>query len=352
LDDALLHKARILIVDDEASHSDLLSDVLHINGYANIQSLCDPRGVLALMLEWQPDLIVLDLNMPYLDGFQVLELISSVQGEGDYLPILVNTADDTTEARQKALSGGAMDFLKKPFFAPEICLRITNLLRVRLQYRQILDRNRVLEEEVQHRTQELEGYQLELREAQLETIERLAKAAEHHDNETAQHTQRVALHCCMIGECLGIEETEANLLRKAAPLHDVGKIGIPDSILLKPGVFTSAERKIIQRHCVIGADLLSGGHSDLLKIAEDIALTHHEKWDGSGYPHGLSGQDIPVHGRILAVADVFDALTHARPYKNAWSVEDAVTEIKKQSGRHFDPDIVEAFLSLPHQELL
>ncbi|MBV9468675.1 MAG: HD domain-containing protein, partial [Abitibacteriaceae bacterium] len=236
--------------------------------------------------------------------------------------------------------------------ADELCLRISNHLRIRFQQVALQEKAECFEQLVQERTQELETYQLELKEAHLEMINRLARAAEHHDDETGQHTQRVAVHCALLGQALNLSEERINLLRQAAALHDVGKIGIPDSVLLKPGRFTEAEYKIMQQHTIIGADLLAGGHSDLLRMAELIALTHHEKWDGSGYPRGLRRDGIDVFGRILALADVFDALTHERPYKRAWSVEETIEEIKQQSGKHFDPTIVEAFLSLPHDELL
>jgi putative two-component system response regulator len=348
----MVRSARVLIVDDEASHRNLIADVLHVSGYTQVRSIGDPRGVLALLLEFEPDLVILDLRMPYLDGFQVLQLIRSMRAGAHCLPILVITAESNSEARYKALSGGAIDFLLKPFDAREVCLRVRNLLQFRFQYTALQQQNQALEEEVQQRTQELEGYQLNLKEAQLETIQRLARAAEHHDDETAQHTRRVATICTLLGQGLRLDDQQVNLLGRAAPLHDVGKIGIPDSILLKPGLFTDAERKIMRRHCVIGADLLSGGQSELIQAAEQIALTHHEKWDGSGYPHGLSGEDISIHGRILAVADVFDALTHERPYKKAWPLDEVVAEIRAQSGRHFDPAVVDAFMSLPHQRLL
>ena len=342
-----IHQAKILIVDDETKHSNLALDVLRVNGYTNIETLTDPRGVVALLLEWQPDLIVLDLNMPYLDGYQVLDLVVSTKAEDEYLPVLVNSAEDSPQARERVLSSGAVDFLRKPFLAPEFCLRISNLLKLRLQFLQLEQHNQRLEDEVRQRASEAQGYAAVVHEMHLETIERLARAAEHHDNETAQHTQRVALASCLVAQALGLTEQEVNLMRRAAPLHDVGKIGIPDSILLKPAALTEAERRIMQRHCVIGGDLLSGGHSELLQMSERIALTHHEKWDGSGYPLGLTGEQIHIYGRILSVADVFDALTHDRPYKKAWTYEAAVAEIQKQSGLAFDPAVVEAFLALP-----
>jgi len=346
-----LHGAKILIVDDDAYNTQLFEKILDVNGYRNFRSTNDPRGVLAMFIEYEPDLLVLDLMMPHLDGFQVMNLIGALVGE-EYFPILVVTAVGSREARRQALARGAMDFMEKPFEADELCLRINNLIRVRLLQQALQEKNRLLETRVSERTRELEDYQLELKESQIEVIVRLARAAEHRDDDTGQHTQRVGLICSLLARAVGLPEDAVNTMQRAAPLHDVGKIGIPDSILLKPGRLDDEERKIMQSHCMIGADLLSGGHSDLVQLAEHIAKTHHEKWDGSGYPNGLSGDAIPIEGRILAVADVFDALTHERPYKAAWPVADAVAEIKSQSGRHFDPTVVEAFEGLPHDDLL
>lgn len=212
---------------------------------------------------------------------------------------------------------------------------------------------------MRERTRELEEahqailhHTRDLREAQIETIERLATAAEFRDDDTGQHVHRVSQNCARIAAALQWPEAQTELIRKASPLHDVGKIGIPDHILLKPGKLTPEEWEIMKSHILIGSSILSGSRFPLLQMAEEIALTHHEKWDGTGYSPGLGGEAIPLSGRIVAVADVFDALTHERPYKKAWPVSEAVDEIRSQSGRHFDPDVVEAFLTLPHFELI
>jgi putative two-component system response regulator len=245
-----------------------------------------------------------------------------------------------------------MDFVVKPFIAAEVLLRVHNLLMVRIQQMELERRNRELQEEVVHRTRELEEYELELKEAQMEVVARLARAAEQRDDDTAHHTQRVALTCSLLAQGLGLPEADISLIRLAAPLHDVGKIGIPDAVLLKPGQLDDGEVQEMRRHCNIGAGLLSGGHSSLVSMAERIALTHHERWDGTGYPREIGGMDIPIEGRVVAVADVFDALTHSRPYKAAWSIEGAVEEIGREAGRHFDPQVVEVFMELPHEELV
>ncbi len=344
--------SRLLLVDDEVEQTRFLELALRLEGYQHIQSLNDSRGVVSALIEFQPDLIVLDLVMPHLDGFQLLELIHRRVGPTTYLPVLVVTAESNLEARMRALSSGAADFILKPFLPAEVCLRVRNMLRVRLLQRQLEEQNGMLEEKVKIRTQELEEYQLDLKQAQIEITLRLAKAAEHHDDDTAQHTQRVGVTCSWLSQSLGIPEDTITLIRRASPLHDVGKIGVPDAILLKQGGLTPFERAVMQKHCEIGADLLAGGKSDLVQMAEGIALNHHERWDGSGYPRGLRGDEIPIESRILAVADVFDALCHDRPYKTAWPVEKAIAEIRQQRGAHFDPDIVDAFLELPHESLI
>jgi putative two-component system response regulator len=348
----LIKSAKILVIDDEVSNTRLIEDILRFDGYTTIASLNDSRGALSLFVEFQPDIVILDLNMPHLDGFQILDLIQPMDGELHYLPILVVTADVAFESRRRALSSGAIDFILKPFIAEEMALRVRNLLTVRFQQLVLEGQKRALEDEVIHRTRELEEYQLELKEAQIEVVVRLARAAEQRDDDTGQHTQRVGLVAGMLAQTIGLPDLDSALIRRASPLHDVGKIGIPDAILLKCGRLTEEERSVMQRHCKLGSNLLSGGHSSLVCTAETIALSHHERWDGSGYPLRLTGTDIPVEGRIVAVADVFDALTHPRPYKEAWAVQDAVNEIKAQRGNHFDPDIVDAFMTLPHDELI
>lgn len=341
--DTLL-QAKILIVDDDINNVRLLQDILRVNGFTDVKGTDDPRGVISLFIEYDPDLVILDLNMPHVNGFELLNMMQPLVEEMDYLPVLVVTAEHSYDARRQALTNGASDFLTKPFLADEVYVRITNMLRLR-------HRTNFLKEQVRVRTQQLEQYQLELKEAQLETIMRLARAAEHRDDETGRHTQRVGLLSDMLARNLGWQEHKAQLLHFAAPLHDVGKIGIPDSILLKPGKFTETEYKIMQRHAKIGAELLSGGHSEIIQTAERIALTHHERWNGQGYPFGLKGEDIAIEGRILAIVDVFDALTHERPYKKAWSLDEALDELKMQQGKQFDPLLIDCFLSLPREEL-
>lgn len=343
VDDAVLHGSRILIVDDEEANISLMRRILRRAGFTNLQSTTDARAVPALVEQVCPDLVLMDLWMPYLNGFEILEQLRPRLEEATYLPILVVSADITAEAKTRALSQGAKDFLHKPFDLVEVLLRIRNLLETRHLYLELQRQNEVLEERVKERTRELE-------EAQIEVIDRLARAAEYRDHTTGQHTRRVGELSALLASILGLPQEDVELIRKAAPLHDVGKISLSDAILLKPGRLSPAEIELNRSHTTLGAELLSGGHFPLLKMAEEIALTHHERWDGQGYPCGLAGEEIPLSGRIVAVADVFDALVHERPYKRAWTAQEAVTEIAEQSGKQFDPMVVRALLSLlePH----
>jgi putative two-component system response regulator len=326
---------RILIVDDEPANVVFLREVLAEAGYTSLRDTGDPLAVDTIVGEWEPDLILLDIHMPGMDGYEVLESIRRRFPEV-FLPVLVLTADETITARRRALAVGATDFLAKPLDIVEVRLRVRNLLHSRRLHLALLDEQRLLERRVADRTEELAASQREI-------IARLALAAEFRDDTTGRHTQRVGDLSAEIGRNLGIDEMELEIIRLATPLHDIGKIGIPDHILLKPGPLTEAEYAEVQQHVTIGASILSGGTAPLLKLAEEVALTHHERWDGTGYL-GLAGEDIPLVARIVAVADVFDALSSVRPYKEAWPRDRVIEEIQALSGLHFDPRIVAAFL--------
>ena len=336
--DTTLTTARILIVDDNASNVLLLEGILQEEDYSAYRSITDSRQVLPIFLEHQPDLILLDLQMPYLDGFEVMKQLRPHIPPEAFLPILVLTADMTSETKRQALAGGAIDFLTKPFDATEVILRIRNLLQTRSLHLQLQNQNQLLEQKVRERTSEVE-------ETQNEILERLALAAEYRDDDTGEHTKRVGLMSAQIAQALGLPEPEVELIRRASPLHDVGKIAIPDSILLKPGRLTPEEFELMKTHTTLGAKMLSGGRFPLLQRAEEIALTHHERWDGTGHL-GLQEKAIPIAGRIVTVADVFDALISERPYKEAWPPTEAIEEIRRQSGRQFDPQVVDAFLQV------
>ncbi len=338
-DEAALQLSKILIVDDEEANVRLLERTLQRWGYTNLVSTTDSREAVPLFEQHRPDLILLDLMMPHIDGFTVMESVNALLPEGVFLPILVLTADANPQVKRRALSAGAKDFLTKPFDQTELLLRIMNMLETRFLHLQLANQNQILEQKVAERTRDLAASQLEI-------LERLAHAAEYRDDDTGQHTNRVGHIAALIAKEMALPPARVELIRRAAPLHDVGKIGVPDNILLKPGRLTPEEFEIIKPHTTIGAALLSGGHSAMVKIAESIALTHHERWDGNGYPVGLKAEDIPLEGRIVSIADVFDALSHDRPYKKAWPLEECIAEIERNSGRQFDPQVVTAFLEL------
>jgi putative two-component system response regulator len=332
-------EARILIVDDEPANVLLLERILGEAGYPNHTATTDPRQVLTIHTRYHPDLILLDLAMPHLDGLTVMAQLRQVIPAGVFLPILVLTADMTTQAKQQALSGGATDFLLKPFDPTEVLLRIGNLLETRRLHLQLRRHNQLLEQRVRDRTAQLE-------QARSEVLQRLALAAEYRDDDTHQHTLRVGETSALLAAALGLPEERVHRIRQAAPLHDIGKIGISDTVLLKPAKLTPQEFEHVKTHTLIGGRILADSTVPVLQLGREIALTHHERWDGSGYPHGLRGERIPLSGRIVTVADVFDALIHDRPYKHAWPVDRAIAEITTQKGRQFDPDVVDAFLGL------
>jgi putative two-component system response regulator len=335
--------ATILIVDDQESNLRLLERVLTNAGYSSFVSTSDPLKAVDLYVQYRPDLVVLDLHMPQLDGLGVLERLNAHVPADAYVPVLVLTGDLSPTSKQRALSAGAKDFLGKPFDPLEVVLRIKNLLEARSLYVTLQRQNDVLEDKVAQR-------RIELEDAQLEILERLGRTAEFRDDDTMQHTQRVGAISARIAEVLGLPSTLARTLRLAAPLHDIGKIGVPDNILLKLGKLTEQEYDVIKTHTTIGARILSGSSHLLLQMAEQIAQTHHERWDGNGYLTGLKGEDIPLVSRIVAVADVFDALTHQRPYKDPWPVDEALKEIESQSGLQFDPDVVAALRQVVEEE--
>lgn len=336
---ARVRQSRILIIDDEEANVRVLSKILAREGFTDLMSSTDPYQAVPLFLDYEPDLVVLDLRMPGLDGFGVMEQLAPVIPEDTYLPILVLSGDVTVQAKQRALRMGAKDILAKPFDISEAVLRIRNLLETRRLHLLLEENNQLLEAKVIARTTELD-------EAQIEMLQRLAAAAEVRDDETGQHTQRVGQMSGLLAHALGWDDSDAELIRRAAPLHDLGKIGIPDGILMKAGKLTDEEFEVIKTHTTIGGRILAGGRSALVQLAERIANSHHEKWDGGGYPAGLVGNLIPLEARIVSIVDVFDALAHDRPYRKAWPVPDVLRRIQEMSGGHFDPHIVEVFVTM------
>ena len=330
---------RIVVVEDDENAA-LLARILGAAGYEEIRTAGSSAVVDVLLDRWEPDMVVLDLEVPDIDGFELLQKIVRTG-----VPVLVLTADDTPTTRRRALGLGARDFVTKPLDRVEVLLRVGNLLQTRRLQRALEDRNHDLQRWVRARTADLED-------ARKETLERLALAAEYRDDDTSQHTKRVGRTAALLARQLGLASDTIEHLRHAAPLHDVGKIGIPDAVWLKPGALSEHERRMLEEHTEIGGRILSGSRSPILRLAEQIARTHHERWDGTGYPAGVAGDNIPLAGRITAVADVFDVLAHPRPHKKAWPVEQAVQEILDQAGRQFDPEVVEAFRRLDSRALL
>ncbi len=343
--EAQLLGARILMVDDEPVNLQLLRRLLERAGYTRLVETTDPRQVASLFSGFQPDLVLLDLHMPGMDGYDVLAQLTPLIPRSSYLPMLMLTADSTPAAKQRALSLGARDFVIKPFVPDEVLLRIRNLLVPRFLHLELKSQNQILEKRVRQRTRALE-------QTRLEVLERLARAAEYRDDATGDHTRRVGRTAAFLADSLGADQHYVDLISRAAPLHDIGKIGVPDHLLLKPAKLEADEYEVMKRHARIGADILSGGRSAVMQLAEEVALDHHERWDGTGYPAGLAGEAIPVAARIVAIADVFDALTHDRPYRKAWPLPRALAEIEAGAGSHFDPSLTTRFLKLPHRELM
>lgn len=338
IDVAEYPEARIVIVDDEKVFAQAIQQLLISAGYRHVAAVTDPFQVLDFCRSFQPNLVLLDLIMPGRDGIEVLRDINECPELKELISVIIVTGSESAHLRQAAFAARASDYISKPPETTELFMRIGNQLRA---HRLTCSLN----DEVRRRTAELVR-------TQMEVVERLAAAIEMRDDETALHTTRVPTLCAILAETLGLAQPEISLIRRASPLHDVGKLAIPDAILLKPGRLTAEEFEIMKAHTTMGARLLSGSASPLIQMAEQIALSHHERWDGTGYPEGRRGEDIPQVARIVAVADVFDALTHVRPYKEAWPLDKAVVEIRNGWGTQFDPRVVEAFLEIHHEERL
>ena len=281
MNDQLLHPSRILVVDDQEANALLVQAILARAGYTAVETMTDSTSLVARCTEDPPDLLLLDWHMPGRSGSEILEEIAFLTEEPNWMPVLVLTADIAPDTKRRALSLGARDFLTKPIDVPEVLLRVRNILQTRYLRVELQRNNDLLHERVSQRTRELEH-------AKLEILDRLALAAEYRDDDTQEHAWRIGRICALVALTLGLPDHEVELIGRAAPLHDIGKIGIPDAILLKPGRLTDEEFEVIKTHTRIGAEILSGSRSPLLRLAERIALTHHERWDGRGYPRGLS----------------------------------------------------------------
>lgn len=326
---------RILIVDDEAAVVAALKRFLQRSGYPEPIGITDPREVVDVLRTEEVDLVITDLAMGTMDGFDVLAAITRTIGDDEFLPIIMLTGSDDPIIRRKALAAGAMDFINKPFDPVEAEVRVRNLLHTRFLTRRVAGQRDALEDEVADRTAELADTRSEI-------LYRLARAAEYRDDVTGRHAERVGVMAAALAQTLGLPPREVDLLRRTAPLHDIGKIGVPDSILLKPGPLTDAEFDVMKAHTSIGAQILGGSRHRILEVARHVALSHHERWDGRGYPSGIRGEEIPLEARIVAVADSFDTITHARPYKAALPPADGLAEMRRCAGTHYDPAVVEA----------
>ena len=331
-----INDCTILVVDDEKTNATILVQALKESYILGVT--LNGADAIRFAREKQPDLILLDIIMPDTDGFEICHQLKSDPGTRD-IPIIFITAMDDLDHKTKGFDFGAVDYITKPFDITEVKARVKTHLTLKLAQEALKNQNAILEEMVRERT-------MELRKAQIEVISRLGKAAEYRDQDTGTHINRMSKYCRLMGKALGLSQEEYDRLDLASTMHDVGKIGISDNILLKPGKLDPQEWESMRSHTRIGEQLLSGGSSQLLEVARTIAMTHHEKWDGTGYHQQLKGKQIPLAGRITCICDVFDALISRRPYKEPWPVNKAMAEIKRGSGKFFDPELVDLFVSL------
>lgn len=336
--DERIRAARILVVDDNEDQLDLMELMLRKHGYANVTLSADPTSVAPAYAAAPFDLILLDMEMPVMNGVDVMRQLKG-NLKGAFMPVIVLTAHEGSDVRLQALKEGARDYISKPFVDEEFTHRIRNHLEVRMLYNERERQNEILEQKVAERTEEL-------KESQTEILRRLAKAGEFRDNDTGNHVTRVSHSCRALARAADINAHLTEMIYMASPLHDIGKIGVPDHILLKKGRLNDEEMVIMRQHVEFGVEMLGNHPAPVLQVACSIAQHHHEKWDGTGYPNALAGEAIPVEARIVAICDVFDALTSVRPYKVAWTVEKAIGFLQENAGSHFDPNLVNLFVKI------
>ena len=337
-------KAKILVVDDEPKNVRLLEANLIPCGY-DIVTAFDGEEALRKIAAEDIDIILLDVMMPKINGFEVTKKLKS-DDKTKLIPVVLVTALSGIQDRVKGIDAGCDDFLSKPVEKTELLARVKSLLMVKAYHDHMQNYERELEIEVTKKTEEIQLTLNRVNDAHIETIYRLSRAAEYKDEHTGAHIKRISNYAAAIAEKMGLEEHAVKEILWATPMHDIGKIGIPDHILLKPGKLDPDEWVIMKQHCAIGAEILADSEADFIKLAEIIAMTHHEKWDGRGYPRGLKGKDIPLAGRICAIADVFDALTTKRLYKEEFPIKESFAIIMERREKSFDPEIVDAFFDI------
>ena len=342
---ALSHSNLVMIIDDQSTGRTILEEIVRgVDKSVTTKGFASPVDAVEFAKRHAPDLILTDFKMPQMDGIEFIRQIRQIFSCVD-VPIMMVTVLEDKGVRYQALEAGAADFISKPVDQHECRARCRNLLLLRRQTLLLKDRAKLLEQQVTEAVREI-------RTREEETLLRLAKAGEYRDLDTGNHVLRMAKYSRLISRVLGLSENECNSIELAAPMHDIGKIGVPDHILLKPGQLTPEEAQIMKTHPLIGYEILKDSPSKYLRMGAIIALGHHEKFDGTGYPSGLRGEDIPLAARIVAVADVFDALTTNRPYKRAWRVEDALDYLISHRGKHFDPDCIDGLIANSDKAML
>jgi two-component system, response regulator RpfG len=338
----LFDDCTVLIVDDQSTSRTILTHVVKsINPEIKVIEKTNPEQALEWATEHKADLVFVDYVMPEMNGTDFVRLLKTLP-QYESVPVIMITIKKDADTRYAALDAGVADFLSKPVDIYECTARSKNALTMHQQHIALQNRSNLFENLVKAATAEIKS-------REKETLMRLARAGEHKDYDTAMHLQRMSLYSRAIAETIGLSDEEAEIIELASPLHDIGKIGIPDSILLKKGNLDDQELKLMRKHPIIGYEILQDSPSKYLQKGSEIALAHHERFDGSGYPYALKGTDIPLSARIVAIADVFDALTSVRPYKEAWSIDKALEYVREESGKHFDPDLVRVVLTMRSQ---